>query len=259
MGPCTATPNALITVGSLVSVSSVTGADTYNGTYLSIPSVQFLGGPVYTNVVATIGSILSTGGGMPQNIRDIYNPLTNQLTVAAAQIGSKVYTNAIITIGRVVSVAGSLPAVALLFTDTAGLWSPNESTGQVSKVTAGTGDVNGVALQAGSLALAGGKAYFAAGDANNPLGLFVSNGASGGTSLIRAFAAGSGTSLSTLADFTALERQCTLCVFRQRRQPDAMDDQWQQRDAGDSRQHGRALLKHERRIPLDQFRPWSIG
>jgi ELWxxDGT repeat protein len=205
--------NVLITVGSLVSIGSLTGADTYNGTYLSIPSVQFLGGPVYANVVVAIGSVLSTGGGMPQNIRDTYNPVTHQLTVAAAQIGSKVYTNAIITVGHVVSVGGSLPAVPLLFTDNTGLWSLNESTGQVSKITAGTGDVNGVALQAGSLAVAGGKAFFAAGDANNPLGLFVSNGAAGGTSLLRAFAAGSGTSLATLADFTPLSSGSALFVY----------------------------------------------
>jgi hypothetical protein len=205
--------NVLITVAGLVSVGSVTGADTYNGSTLNIPSVQFLGGPVYTNVAVTIGSIQSTGGGMPQGIRDTYNPASHQLTVAAAQIGATVYTNAIITLGRVVSVGGSLPAVPLLFTDNAGLWSLNESTGQVTRIAAGTGDVNGVAWQAGSLAVTGGKAYFAGGDANNPLSLYVSNGAVGGTTLLRAFAAGTGTSLATLADFTALSNGSALFIY----------------------------------------------
>jgi hypothetical protein len=205
--------NVTVTVGSLVSIGSVSGADIYTGTYLNIPSVQFLGGPVYTNVVVAIGSILSTGGGMPQSLRDSYNPVTHQLTVAAAQIGSKVYTNAIITLGRVVSVGGSLPAVPLLFTDNAGLWSLNESTGQVTQVAAGSADVNGLAFQAGSLAVTGGKAYFAGGDESNPLSLYVSNGAVGGTTLVRAFAAGTGTSLATLADFTALSNGSALFVY----------------------------------------------
>jgi ELWxxDGT repeat protein len=205
--------NVLITVRSLVSVGSVTGADTYKGGYLNIPSVQFLGGPVYTNVVVAIGSILSTGGGMPQRIRDTYNPVTHQLTVSAAQIGGKVYTNAILTLGPIVSVGGSLPALPLLFTDNAGLWSLNESTGQLTKIAAGGGDVNGVALQAGALAVTGGKAYFAGGDPNNPLSLYVSNGAVGGTTLLRAFAAGSGTSQATLADFTALSDGSAVFVY----------------------------------------------
>jgi ELWxxDGT repeat protein len=205
--------NALITVAGLVSVGSVSGADTYTGGYLNIPSVQFLGGPVYTQVVIAIGSIISTGGGMPQSVRDTYNPVTHQLTVAAAEIGGKVYTNAIITLSRVVSVGGSRPAVPLLFTDNAGLWSLNESTGQVTRIAAGTGDVNGVALQAGSFAVTGGKAYFAGGDANNPLSLYVSTGAVGGTTLLRAFAAGSGTSVATLADFTALANGSALFVY----------------------------------------------
>ncbi len=101
----------------------------------------------------------------------------------------------------------------MLFTDNAGLWSLNESTDQVTELAAGSGDVNGVALQAGSLAVTGGKAYFAGGDANNPLGLFVNNGAAGGTKLITAFPAGSGTSQATLADFTALSDGSALFVY----------------------------------------------
>jgi uncharacterized repeat protein (TIGR03803 family) len=102
--------NVVITVGSLVSVGGVTGVDTYNSPELYIPSVQVLGGPVYRDVVITVGKINSKGGGMPTSVRDVYDPTTNQLTIAAIQLDSTVYTNAIITVGTKVSV-GSSPLV----------------------------------------------------------------------------------------------------------------------------------------------------
>jgi ELWxxDGT repeat protein len=205
--------NVILTLASLVSIGSVAGADSYNGTVLSIPSVQILGGPVYTNVVVTIGTIVSAGGGMPATIRDVYNPASKQLTVALAQVGSKVYTNAVITVGAIQRVGGSLPPASVLFTDNAGLWSLNESSGQVTQLAAGAGDVNGVAFQAGSMAVTGGKAYFAGGDANNPLGLFVSNGSVGGTSLVHTFAPGNGQAVATLAEFTPLANGSALFVY----------------------------------------------
>jgi hypothetical protein len=98
--------NALITLGNLMSIGSVTGADTFGGGQLTIPSVQVQGGAQYTNVVINVGTIISTGGGMSANIRDVYDPATKQLTVAAVQVGSKVYTNAIVSVGKVDSVGG---------------------------------------------------------------------------------------------------------------------------------------------------------
>ena len=101
----------------------------------------------------------------------------------------------------------------LLFTDTAGLWSLNESTGQVTELAAGSGDANGVAFQAGSLAVADGKAYFAAGDANNPIALYVSDGTIAGTALVRTFAGGNGQALPMLADFTSLSNGSALFTY----------------------------------------------
>ncbi len=95
--------NVIIQVGTLVSIGAVSGADVYNGTDLIIPSVQ-VGGTVYKNVVITVGSIQSAGGGMPQILRDVYNPATKELTIAAVQVGNRVYTNAVITPGRIVSI-----------------------------------------------------------------------------------------------------------------------------------------------------------
>lgn len=98
--------NVLITVGSLVSIGGATGVDTYSGGQLTIPSVQIQGGVEYTNVVINVGTIISAGGGMPANVRDVYDPATKRLTVAAARVGNKVYTNAIVTVDKVDSVGG---------------------------------------------------------------------------------------------------------------------------------------------------------
>ncbi len=100
--------NVLITVGNLISIGSVSGADTYSDSQLTISSVQVLGGRVYNNVVITVGQILSAAGGMPKDIQDLYDPSSNKLTIAAVQVGGRVYTNVVITVGQLVSVGGSV-------------------------------------------------------------------------------------------------------------------------------------------------------
>lgn len=94
--------NVGVTAGSLVSIDSVTGADNYDGTHLTISSVQ-VGGTVFHNAVITVGRIISVAGGMPAGAQDVYNPANRQLTIPAVQVGSHVYTNVTITVGTVVS------------------------------------------------------------------------------------------------------------------------------------------------------------
>ena len=100
--------NVTITVGSLISIGSVSGADTFNGTYVLSPVVQVKGTSVYYNgVTFKVGAIVSTGGGMPHNIRDVYDPATHYVTIAAIQVGNKVYTNPIVTLGNYVTAGGT--------------------------------------------------------------------------------------------------------------------------------------------------------
>lgn len=108
--------NVVVTVGSLLSIGSVTGADTYSaaaGT-VTIPEVQ-LGGVIYTNVAATVSSIQSRGGGMPKSTVDVYTPSSKQLAVAAVQAAGSVYTNALVTPGTIKSVGGQLPVESSLY------------------------------------------------------------------------------------------------------------------------------------------------
>jgi hypothetical protein len=46
---------------------------------------------------------------MPGNVRDVYDPATNQLTIAAIQLGTTVFTNAVVTVASLVSVGGAGP------------------------------------------------------------------------------------------------------------------------------------------------------
>jgi hypothetical protein len=101
--------NLVTTVDSVVSIGTLSGPDTYDGTYLRMSYVQ-VGGSVYGNVVITVGRVVSPGGGMPNSARSVYDPASGRLTIPAIQVGSRVYTNAVVTIGKIVSVGG--PGIA---------------------------------------------------------------------------------------------------------------------------------------------------
>lgn len=106
--------NTVITAGLVESIGTVTGADTYDGAELIVPSVQVQGGPVYHNVALTLGGIESVAGGLPGNVQDVYDPSHHQLTIAAVQFGPRVYTNAVVAIADVVSVGGGALAECVL-------------------------------------------------------------------------------------------------------------------------------------------------
>ena len=103
--------NVVVTVGDVVSFWSAFGSDTYSGT-LSIPYVQ-VGNNVYHDVLISVGSIVKVLGGLPINARDVYDPVTNQLTIAAVRADRTLYTNVIINVGAIMSVGGLSPSVTL--------------------------------------------------------------------------------------------------------------------------------------------------
>jgi len=90
----------LLILGS-ISLSAI-AVDTYNNGQLSIPSVQ-VGPNTYTNVVVTLGSVVSIGTGQPNGFIDTYNLANGQLTIPSVIVGSTSYTNVVITIGSIIS------------------------------------------------------------------------------------------------------------------------------------------------------------
>ena len=91
----------LLLIGTFFSISAFS-FDTYSNGQLSIPSVQ-VGPNTYTNVVITLGSIVSIGTGQANGFIDTYNLANGQLLIPSVSVGSTSYTNVVITIGSVVS------------------------------------------------------------------------------------------------------------------------------------------------------------
>jgi hypothetical protein len=91
----------LLLILSSISLSAF-AVDTYNNGQLIIPSVQ-VGANTYTNVVVTLGSVVSIGTGQPNGFIDTYNLANGQLTIPSIIVGSTSYTNVVITIGTIIS------------------------------------------------------------------------------------------------------------------------------------------------------------
>jgi hypothetical protein len=91
----------LLLILSSISLTAY-AVDTYTNGQLSIPSVQ-VGPNTYTNVVVTLGTIVSIGNGSPSGFIDTYNLTTGQLSIPSVIVGSTTYSNVVITIGSVVT------------------------------------------------------------------------------------------------------------------------------------------------------------
>ena len=91
----------LLLILSSISLSTF-AVDIYNNDQLLIPSVQ-VGPNTYTNVVVTLGTIVSIGNGSPSGFIDTYNLTTGQLSIPSVIVGSTTYSNVVITIGSVVT------------------------------------------------------------------------------------------------------------------------------------------------------------
>jgi len=95
--------------------SSAWAVDTYNPAngQLTIPAVQ-VGTTTFTNVVITVGSIVSVGNGSASGQVDTYDSKTNQLTIPSVVVGSTTYNNVVITVGSVVSVGSNTSEMTLI-------------------------------------------------------------------------------------------------------------------------------------------------
>lgn len=97
----------------LCNVPLARANDTYDGTYLTIPSVT-VGGITYTNVVITVANVISVGGTIPTPstvlIADFYDPGLNLLAIRSVTFGGVTYTNVVIVVGNVIGFGTSYPS-----------------------------------------------------------------------------------------------------------------------------------------------------
>ena len=100
--------NARILAATLILTwtGAACGADTYNAGELSMPRVA-IGGATYSNMVVTVGSIVSGPSGTgPYGVEDRYDPGSKQLTVQAVTAGSATYYNVVVTVADLISIGG---------------------------------------------------------------------------------------------------------------------------------------------------------
>ena len=84
------------------------GTDTYGPgpNELQVPSLG-IGNATYSNVVVTIGSIVTAPSGTsPNATQDSYNPTNNLLTVPAVELDGTTYYNAVVTVAQLTSIGG---------------------------------------------------------------------------------------------------------------------------------------------------------
>ena len=105
--------NAVVTVEGPVSIGGVAGADSFNGTYLKISSVE-AGGKSYANVTLAVSAanLVSVGEGLPLAAGDEFDAAAGRLSIAAVQVGSRVFTNVVIS-ANLASVVAVGPTVSL--------------------------------------------------------------------------------------------------------------------------------------------------
>lgn len=98
--------NVTATIASMASVGTVSGADSYDGTFLYIPSIR-VGNTFYDFVVVTVTGIEAMAAGFPKASSDTYTAASGSLVIPAVEYAGKAYTNVTVTVGKVVSVNGS--------------------------------------------------------------------------------------------------------------------------------------------------------
>jgi hypothetical protein len=108
--------NVVAAIGYLASIGSVSGADGFSDTILTVPTLQ-QGNMLFSGVKMMIATanVIGISGGMPAAIRDQFDPADNVLIIPAVQVGSKVYTNVTVSAsnGNVLSVGGKSPIVVV--------------------------------------------------------------------------------------------------------------------------------------------------
>jgi hypothetical protein len=70
-----------------------------------------VGSSIYSNVVVTVGGVVSVGAMPAMGSIDSYNPQTQQLTIPTVIVGNLTFNNVVVTVASVVSVGASTPSM----------------------------------------------------------------------------------------------------------------------------------------------------
>ena len=148
---------ATLIASGLATAANAT--DTYDlaTRQLSIPSVT-IGSATYTNMVVTVGGIVTPPSGTsPASPQDSYNPVNGELTVPAVTVNGTIYYNAVVTVQSLDSVSSVQGADTY---SSSGLSIPS--------IQVGTTIYTGVVVTVGSIVSQGGGMPNATADSYNP-------------------------------------------------------------------------------------------
>ena len=87
--------NVVASVAGLVSIGSVAGADTDDGTDLNGHLLQ-VQGHTYANVAVTSANV------------DVYDSTSRQLAIPAVEFNGQLHTNVVVTVGALIAVEGQV-------------------------------------------------------------------------------------------------------------------------------------------------------
>jgi len=110
LSQCFHLPTISLVLLCLLSSTIAHGLDTFDGNYLSIPSVT-VGSESYSNVVVTVDNIINVSGGVAKTDFDIYNSGTKQLSIPSVMVG-QIFNNVTIIVDKIVGVAGGRSATS---------------------------------------------------------------------------------------------------------------------------------------------------
>ena len=94
----------------LVVLIPAGAVDTYNPAngQLNIPFVT-VGDTTYTNVIVSVGKVISVGSAPGFGSNDYYDLINGQLTIPSVSLGAETYYNVVATLEKVISVGPSYP------------------------------------------------------------------------------------------------------------------------------------------------------
>jgi len=93
-------------VMAFLLVTNCDATDLYDGKSLTIPQV-FYKDTIYTNVVVSIGNVVSVGSGENSSLMDFFDESSGQLFISSVSFSGNIYNNVVVTVANIQSIGGS--------------------------------------------------------------------------------------------------------------------------------------------------------
>jgi hypothetical protein len=96
----------LFSILAFLLVTNCYATDLYDGKSLTIPQV-FYKDTIYTNVIVSIGNVVSVGSGENSSLIDFFDESSGQLFISSVSFSGNIYNNVVVTVANIQSIGGS--------------------------------------------------------------------------------------------------------------------------------------------------------